>query len=183
MSECLIENRNRLIELLANIPFAASPDGWERIGEIAISGFIGFGFARSKTNLILVVSTSGRALVNCDSAEKIDRDYEEFKGVDDSGIFCEGIGEIAGEKILIEGPNGGGLPNSTCLGETLRLCSPNWPQHSLYFCGPEGNPLIEKFQKNCIKLQTDFIEAYGFSWCGDYFAIANSANLEIWKRE
>lgn len=183
MSGYLEENRKRLVNLLVNIPASDCPDGWEYVGGIAISGFIGFGFSKKRSNLALVVSTSGRALVNCDTAAKVARDYEEYVGVDDSGIFCKGLEELSQESILIAGQNGGGLPNNTCIGESLRLCSPNWPQHDLYFCGPSGDPLLEKLQGNCIRLKNDFIEAFGFSWCGDYFAVANSSDFDIWKRK
>ena len=183
MSGYLEENRKRLVNLLVNIPTSDCPDGWEYVGGIAISGFIGFGFSKKRSNLVLVVSTTGRSLINCDTAAKVARDYEEYAGVDDSGIFCEGLEELSQESILITGQNGGGLPNSTCIGESLRLYSPNWPQHDLYFCGPSGDPLFEKFQGSCIRLRTDFIEAFGFSWCGDYFAVANSSDFDIWKRK
>lgn len=183
MSGNLEENRKRLVDLLANIQASDCPDGWDRVAGIAISGFIGFGFSKKINNLALVVSTSGRALVSCDTGEKVARDYEEFGGLDDSGIFCEGIVGLSDERILIAGLNGGGLPNSTCIGESLRLYSPNWPQHDLYFCGPSGDPLFEKFQDSCIKLRTDFIEAFGFSWCGDYFAVASNCDFDIWKRK
>jgi hypothetical protein len=183
MSGYLEENRKRLVSLLEKIPDSDIPEGWERVGSIAISGFIGFGFSKKRTNLALVVTTSGRSLVNCDNAEKVARDFEEYIGVDESGIFCKGLEELSDESILIAGINGGGLPNSTCIGESLSLYSPNWPQHDLYFCGPSGDPLFEKFQGNCVKIRTDFIEAFGFSWCGDYFAVANSSDFDIWKRK
>ncbi|WP_444888825.1 hypothetical protein [Microbulbifer sp. JMSA008] len=179
----LEENRKRLINLLAKIQNSDCPEGWERVGGIAIRGFIGFGFSKEKSNLALIVSTSGRSLINCDSAEKVARDYEEFVGIDDSGIFCEGIGELSEERILIAGQNGGGLPSSTCIGESLICYSPNWPQHDLYFCDPSADPLSERFQDGCIKLRTDFIEAFGFSWCGDYFAVASNCDFDIWKRK
>ena len=178
----LEENRRRLITLLSNIPASDSPDGWEYVGGIAISGFIGFGFSKLKTNVALVVTTSGRSLVDCSSGEKIARDYEEAVGIDHSGIFCRGIEELSEEDILISGQNGGGLPLQTCIGESLSTHSPNWPQYDLYFCGALSSSLYEKFQKGCVKIRTDFIEAVGFSWCGDYFAVANNSDFDVWKR-
>lgn len=183
MSEYLAQNRMRLINLLEKIPASDVPEGWERVGGIAISGFIGFGFSKKVTNLALIVTNSGRSLINCDTAEKIARDHEEFAGIDELGMFCEGLQETSGEQILIAGKNGGGLPITTCIGESLSLQSPHWPQHDLYFCGPSDHPLIERLQGSCIRLRTDFVEAFGFSWCGDYFAVSSSSDFDIWKRK
>ena len=179
----LESNRKRLIKILQNIHHSDTPEGWERVGGIAISGFIGFGFSKKIKHLALVVSNSGRSLVNCEVAEKVARDHKEFVGLEELGIYCSGLEEISDERVLIAGQNGGGLPHTTCIGEWLSLHSPNWPQHDLYFCGPSGHPLTEKHQATCIRLKTDFIEAFGFSWCGDYFAIASESDFDIWKRK
>ena len=59
----LVENRNRLILLLERIPVEQSPPGWAKQQSIAISSFLGFGFSKLKTNLALIVSSSGRSVL------------------------------------------------------------------------------------------------------------------------
>ena len=49
------------------------------------------------------------------------RDREENAGIDEWGIYCKGIDELSEESILIAGRHGGGLPNTTCIGEWLTV--------------------------------------------------------------
>ena len=180
MSDYLNENRARLITLLSNIVEADTPHGWKKIGAVSISGFVGFGFSKDKTNLALMVTSSGRSVIDCSIAQKISRDYEAFEGLDELGVFCEGITPI--KELILLSNSSSGVPLQTTKGESLSLVSPNWPLNDLIFCGESGNPLIENSQENCVKIASDFIEAYSFSWCGNYFAVANNCDFEIWHR-
>ena len=52
---------------------------------------------------------------------KVARDREENAGIDEWGIYCKGIDELSEESILIAGRHGGGLPNTTFIGEWLTV--------------------------------------------------------------
>lgn len=67
---------------------------------------------------------SGRSLVDCDTGNKIERDYEEYEGLDDWSLTCKGIGRLKDETITLCGPNG----QSNSAGESLEVVSPNWPE-------------------------------------------------------
>ena len=181
-SNYLANNRKRLIDLLRNIPEASCPPGWEKLQTIAISGFLGFGFSKENPSLVLIVSSSGRSVIDCNTNEKIARDYDEYEGMDELGIYCLGIGPLDGESILLGSESGGGLPLSTNNQEYLSLLSPNWPQHDLIYYSGSGHPLIENHQSSCLMIKRDFIEAVGFSWCGNYLATASSSDFEIWRK-
>ncbi len=176
------DSRRRLFSLFSNMKEFDCPDGWTRMNTIAIGGFIGFGFSSSKTHLCLMCTSRGRSIIDCRNGEKIARDYEPYKGLDPSGIYCEGFDQLNGESILINGKNGGGLPVSTTNGESLYRVRLNWPQEDVIFCHKSGNPYIEELQSNCIKLKSAFIEGVGFSWCGEYFAVSDECDFDIWKR-
>ena len=183
MTSYFEDDRNRLIGLLSNIQESNITEGWEKAGQIAIASFVGFGFSKKYPNLALMVTSSGRSLIDCSTSEKIARDYDEYKGLDASYLHCQGIAQAEDENILLAtGSYGGGLPLTTSAGESISLVSPNWPQHDLIFCTASGHPLIEKHQDGCIRITTDYIEAVGFSWCGNYFAVASNSDFNIWKR-
>ena len=178
----LVENRNRLILLLERIPVEQSPPGWAKQQSIAISSFLGFGFSKLKTNLALIVSSSGRSVIDCGTSEKVSRDYNEYEGLDEYGLYCLGIGPLEGESVLLSGESGGGLPLSSKNQEYLHLLSPYWPQHDLIYSSGQSDPLIENRQKGCVMIKRDFIKAFGFSWCGNYLAIATNSDFEIWRK-
>lgn len=72
-------NRKRLIRLIDQIPVDENPEGWSHIASIAVGGLLSVGFSQ-KGPYLLVVSSSGRSVVHCDTGEKIERDYEEYAG-------------------------------------------------------------------------------------------------------
>ena len=106
---------------MENIPSSEVPEGWECVGGVAMSDFVGFGFSKKRNNVALVVSGSGRSLINCDTAENVARDREKNSGIDEWGIYCKGIDELSDESFLIAGRYGGGIPNTTCIGEWLTV--------------------------------------------------------------
>lgn len=87
-----------------------------------------------------------------------------------------------GETIPISGLNGGGLPTSTRRAELLEVVSPDWPKSTLIFCAPYKSALIEGQQAGCVSIASDYLLAYGFSWCGNSFAYATSSDVTIFTR-
>ena len=51
----LEENKIRLVKILENVPSSEAHEGWECVGGVAISDFVGFGFSKKRNNVALVV--------------------------------------------------------------------------------------------------------------------------------
>lgn len=176
------ENRKRLIGLLSNIKENKNPSGWRHVASIAVGGLLSVGFSK-KGSYLLVVSSQGRGVINCDTGEKVGRDDEPYKGLSDNSLSCLGIGPIEGEEVTLSGLNGGGMPQTTSKGESLELVAPNWPEYDLILCQNHKNALVPGHQSDCTKIYTAHVRAFGFSWCGNYLVAACGSDLDIWKRE
>ena len=176
-------NRDRLARLIAALPRCAAPHGWRHQGTLAVGGLAEIGFSRA-SDLLLVVSSSGRSVIDCASGQKIARDDE------DGGdwyrplmLTCEGIGPLAGETIGIAGLHGGGLPTSNRFGESLTCVALAWPKSDVIFCAPGASPLVDGHQAGCDNIGPhDDIRACGFSWTGNTLVIATSADVAIFTR-
>lgn len=182
MSSYKDENRKRLINLLSRIKDTKKPEGWRHITSMAVGGLLSVGFSKRKTNFLLVVSSSGRSLFDCTTGEKVERDYEEYEGLDKWNLTCKGIGDLSDEIITICGLNGGALPQSNSAGEILEVVAPNWPEQDLILCRNHKYPLIEGHQSYCNVIYTEHLRGFGFSWCGNYIVAACSSDFDLWQR-
>ncbi|MDC8757696.1 hypothetical protein [Janthinobacterium fluminis] len=175
-------NRERLISLLSKLPASESPVGWEVSGRFAVGGLTEIGFAKN-AELLLVISSSGRGVIDCAQGKKIFRDDEPdgdwYKPLE---LICEGIGPLEAEVIQIAGLNGGGLPMSNRFAESLEIVSPEWPKSNLIFCAPYKSALIEGHQGGCVNIASDYLRAYGFSWSGNTFVYATGSDITTFRR-
>jgi len=113
-----IDNRNLVIETIKRVS-DASPLGWDNVTTLAVGGLTEVGFSKS-TNLLLIISSAGRSVVDCHSGEKVSRDYEcDGSWYDPVNMQCRGIGSISDELIAISGLCGGGLPRINRFGESI----------------------------------------------------------------
>lgn len=175
------ENRDRLIRLLDQVAFDKTPAGWRHVVSIAVGGLESVGFSQQGPYL-LVVSSAGRSLIDCNTGEKIERDYEVYAGLSTSGLHCHGLGLIADELVQLAGLSGGGLPLSNSPGETLEVVSPDWPESRLILCEPLKSPFVDGHQTSCKTIYVGYLRAYGFSWCGNYIVAACGSDLDLWSR-
>ncbi|MGH1543719.1 MAG: hypothetical protein ACRBHB_25190 [Arenicella sp.] len=182
MSSYKEENRKRLINLLEHVKAEKHPNGWRHVTSIAVGGLLSVGFSKVETHLLLVISSSGRGLIDSSTGNKIERDYEEYEGLDEWDLTCKGIGTVQDETITICGLNGGGLPQSNSAGETLEVVSPNWPEQDLILCREHKCSLIDGHQSYCNKIYTEHLRGFGFSWCGNYIVAACGSDFDIWQR-
>jgi len=183
MSSYKEKNRKRLIKLLGDVKSEKNPKGWHHVISEPVGGLLGVGFSKMKNNLLLVVSSSGRSLFECSTGNKIERDYEEYEGLDEWNLTCKGIGTVQEETITISGFNGGGLPQGNSVGESLETVSPNWPEEDLVLCREHKYSLIDGHQSYCNVLYTDeHLRGFGFSWCGNYIVAACGSDFDIWKK-
>ena len=176
------ENRLRLATLLNKIPNKDHPRGWKKVTTLAVGGLTEIGFSKV-TNQLLIISTSGRSLINCINGERLARDYDEDGDwYDPINLTCQGIGPIADENILIAGLHGGGLLKCNQYGESLELTSLQWPVDDIYFCPIGKSIFTEHLQTDCCRIFSDYVRCYGFSWHGRFIVIATSSDETIWQR-
>ena len=182
MSSYKEKNRKRLINLLGYVKPEKNPKGWHHVTSVGVGGLLSVGFSKIENNLLLVVSSSGRSLIECSTGNKIERDYEEYEGLDEWNSTCKGIGTVQDETIIISGLNGGGLPQSNSAGESLEVVSPNWPEQDLVLCREYKCSLIDGHQSYCNIIYTEHLRGFGFSWCGNYIVAACGSDFDIWQR-
>jgi WD40 repeat protein len=171
-----------LKNILNRIKSAESPDGWEKVTTAAIGGLTDLGFSKSGPYL-LVISSQGRGVFDCNTGERIARDYDEYGDwFNERKLVCKGIGPIESETIQTCGIYGGGLPLSNGHGESIEVVAPSWPSYDLIFCQNYKSALIDGHGSDCCKIYSEHIRAYGFSWCGNYLVAAISSDFTLWKR-
>ncbi|PVZ87938.1 hypothetical protein C9426_10085 [Serratia sp. S1B] len=176
------ENRTRLTNLLNRVEKRESPLGWKVSASIAIGGLTEVGFSKV-THQLLVISSSGRSVIDCATGEKLARDYEEYGDWYDSlSLTCQGIGPLEGELVTIAGMCGGGLPTNNRYGESLQRAATEWPVEDIFFCPPGKSALIEGYQEGCCRFISDHIRCVGFSWHGEFIISATSSDITIWQR-
>lgn len=183
MSSYQDQNRQRLINLLCHVQKTKNPIGWQHVASIAVGGLLSVGFSKRQTHLLLVVSSSGRSVIDCQTGERIARDYEEYEGLDQWYLSCQGIGVLENEPITICGLHGGGLPQINSTGDSLVVVSPNWPEQDLILCQNHKVALIEGHQNDCNIIYSEHIRGFGFSWCGNYIVAACGSDFDIWARK
>ena len=174
------KNRERLINTINLINKPDKLSAWSKHIDIGVGSLLAIGFSKKQSHLLLVVSSSGRSILNCETGDKVDRDYDEYAGLNDHSIYCKGIGEVENENILLSGVYGGGLPTHNKAGEAIELVAPDWPEYDLIFCNSGKSPFSDPGA--CYKLSTDYFRGYGFSWCGNFIAAGTGSDLYVWKR-
>ena len=176
------ENRKRLIQLIDKLSFEKEPEGWTHVTTMAVGGLESVGFSQLGPYL-LVVSSAGRGLINCETGEKRARDYEAYAGLSKVGLHCQGIGVTADELIQLSGISGGGLPLGNSAGDCLEVVHPDWPESNLILSKSFKSPLVPGHQSDCRIIYVEHLRAYGFSWCGNYIVAACGSDLDLWARK
>ena len=173
-------HENSLKLLLRDIPDC----NWEPCIEMAVGGLTEVAFSRIYPHLLLIISSSGRGVLDCLSGEIIARDHEDYGDWYDSvGLACTGIGPLSSETLSIAGLCGGGLPMYNWYGETLERVSPEWPLEMLIWCPPGKSALIASHKEGCLRLANDYFRCVGFSWDGELILSATSSDITVWKRQ
>ena len=158
---------------------------WRRSGIVAVGGLWHVGFA-PHSELLLVLSVSGRGVVDCATAEKLSRDDEEYYP-DVGPLEADGIGPLEGQTIHVAGIDGGGLARSTADGWMIELHPLSWPEEELFLCPPGQTMLWQPagVEPALLKLKPlpSTLVAYGFSPTGHSLVIATSSEIEIFYRD
>ena len=177
MTDLLIiedEHRTKNINIANQIP-KGIPSGWE-CHTLSVGGLMYVGFSDIHTEKLICISSQGQSVINCKTMQKTfcDENYDE----DDLIAYAEELGD---EIIRIAGDMGGGLRIGTKEGNFLQKIAPYWPKEQIIFC-PNYQSLYSAPDK-CRNVFEDYgIKAYGFSKCGNYFVIATSSDLTVYKK-
>ncbi|AJA10268.1 hypothetical protein SKP52_16980 [Sphingopyxis fribergensis] len=176
-----LRDRFRYLDGLAP---ASALGPWRKLTAVAVGGLQHIGFA-SKSDLLLVVSVSGRGVVDCATGGKVARDDEEYHP-DFGSLEAEGIGPLEGQQIRVAGTSGGGLSHATEDGWLIELHPLSWPEEEFFLCPPGQtmlwNPPAAEPELFKLRPLPSSLVAYGFSPTGKSFVIATSSDLEIYSR-
>lgn len=173
-----------LKEQLRALQTVAPPSPWRRVAIVAVGGLRSIGFDRG-SELLLVVSSAGRGVIDCRSGEKVARDYDDFYE-DEQFLEADGIGPLQGQTVRVSGLFGGGLPISTQDGWSVELVTLDWPVKDILLLEPfsflygslYGKPTA--FHK--IGAESE-LRACGFSYTGNTLVIATSSDVAVFSRD
>lgn len=162
---------------------APPPRPWKDVDTWAIGGLTEIGFGPG-TELLLVVSTQGRGVIDCHSGVKVARDPSG--PVDDTydphRLMAKGIGPLDRQEIRIAGLHGGGLPNSTRDSWWATALPLDWPHHHLLLGGPRGWIYDNQTPFSKLAIESE-LRAFGFSDTGKTLVIATSSDVRIISRD
>ena len=176
-----LKERFRYLDDLVPAPL---PAPWRALPSIAVGGLWHVGFAPD-SDLLLVLSSSGRGVIDCLTGEKVARDDADYYAVSPK-LEAEGIGPLEGQYVRLAGIHGGGLSHVTKDGWLIELHPLSWPEEEFFLCPPRQtmlwNPPGEKPALSKIRPFPTSLVAYGFSPTGVSLVIATSSDLIIYSR-
>ena len=163
----------------------APPPPWEALPVFAVGGLVEVGFAEGG-ELLLVISSQGRGVIDCSTGEKVARDSSSpddpsCSWFDDSLLIADGIGPLEGRRIRLSGLSGGGLPRGTPDGWNIESIVLDWPHASLLLVSPWQSIFQDTAQFAKLGVESE-VRAFGFSYTGNTLVLATSSDLTIWKK-
>jgi len=178
------ENKKRLQNLVNQTKKIDEPNGWKKI-TFAIGGLTEIGFSKQNPNLLLVISSQGRGIIDCQKRELIERDNDtNWDWIDSYEMTSKGIGVLSNEIILVSGLHGGGLPLMNKNGDGLLYMATEWPIIDIIFEPNFKSIYKENEAKECSRIFHEYeLRAYGFSYDGETFVIATSSEINIYRNE
>lgn len=141
------------------------PSPWSLTGSLAVGGLTEIGFAEDG-DLLLVISSQGRGIIDCMTGQKIARD----RSVDNTEAWYGphiliglGFGPLEGKQVRLSGINGGGLPVWTKDGWSVERLPIDWPDESLLLLEPFSSIYRNdaRFSKLAVERE---VRAFGFSF-------------------
>lgn len=177
------EHQSQLVERWAAAEETEMPDPWRRVKLPRVGGLFAAGLD-TEGNYLLLVSSSGRGVVDCRSGEKVARDPDtrQEEWLDGSRLMAKGLGPLEGEEIHVAGSFiGGGLSTRTTDGWTLQRAAPDWPKEIIWCESPHESGFYKggTFYK---LWEWDPPFAWGFSELGRTAVIACSNDVRVWTR-
>ncbi len=158
---------------------------WTKKEIFAIGGLREIGF-KPKSDLLMVLSSQGRGIFDCEKAEKIDRDYFDYymEEWDSENGKVEGFGVLDSETIICGGfefqdP----LSKKTFDDWTIEIREENRSNWKGEIQKSEVLFLVNGKEK--IEIETfhyGIDRAYGFSDTGNSFVYGTPSDLHIWTK-
>lgn len=178
------ENRLRLQKLVDQAKKIELPTGWKK-ETFTIGGLCNVGFSKKFPEMLLVVSSQGRGVIDCSKFELIERDHDDsWEWMDTFELWAMGIGKLSDEKIAVAGIHGVGLPFLNRYGDSIQFMATQWPIVDLIFEPQYKSLYKENEAKDCFRIFHDYeLKAYGFSYNGDYFVIAASSEVNVYTKK
>ncbi|MCB9780541.1 MAG: hypothetical protein H6742_18385 [Alphaproteobacteria bacterium] len=190
LSALLDSHRSRLVSLLSSVPVREPPPPWRRTTFLAVGGLTEVGFGR-QSDLLLIVSSAGRGLVDCASGELVGRDRQEPDDgwYDAAELLASGIDRLEDELVPIAGLHGGGLALTTDDGWAVTVAYPNWPEAWVVLQAGFTHIYMEPTQPgrhlpSCSRIfQQEEVRAAGFSPTGRSLVVATSSDVTAFHRD
>lgn len=172
-----------LVRHLQTLPVMLPPPPWHHSTSFAVGGLLAIGYAEA-TDLLLVISSQGRGIFDCQFGTKIARDDTDADAFYDAiALLAQGFGPLDGQAIRIAGLFGGGLPKNTQDGWHLEAVPLPWPHHRIVLEYPFRSMYQDSASATCVGDDGACeLRAYGFSPTGRSFVIATSCGLAIFTR-
>ena len=169
-------------ELLKALTTVSTPLPWRK-QSFAVGGLWTVGFG-SGSDLLLVVSASGRGVFDCLSGERVARDSSDDDTYDEDSETTAGIGPLAGSRVEMNGAGGGivtrrRLPLTShdgwVVANTLPPASSN---EAVLLCAPtaSGDAAWSKIA------DAEEVRAIGFSPTNRTLVVAEPHTLHVWCR-
>jgi hypothetical protein len=159
------------------------PLPWKRLTVHAVGGLTEVGF-EVDSDLLLVVSSQGRAVIDCVTGERVARDRTEpdDSWYDQRRLLAMGIGPLDRKTIRLAGLNGGGLLQGGKQGWSVDTLPLDWPHFSLLLVEPWKSiyQSSARFTKLAVIRE---LRAFGFSDTGASLVIATSSDVTIFGAE
>jgi hypothetical protein len=160
------------------------PAPWSLAGSVAIGGLTEVGFAEN-SDLLLVLSSQGRGVIDCMTGQKVARDHSVDETEAWYGSNCligTGFGPLEGKQVWLSGIVGGGLPVITKGGWSVERLQIDWPDECLLLLEPFSS--IYRADAGFTKLVVEReVRAFGFSFSGRSLVIATSSYVTIYCRK
>ena len=162
----------------------APPAPWQR-GYLHVGGVCGVAFS-ADGRWLLVISHNGTGLFDCESLERVSRDYSDYGAYDRQTGTVDGIGALEGMRVPIHGMRGAietsaQLPTRTADGWELQ-----WKEEPEYLGRPDTPVYLRAPHQvagpGYLLGEFEPIYAIGFSPTGRTLVIAESYTITVFSR-
>ena len=181
LDETLMDHLEPLRKRVLGSPLAEEAISWKRKSVVSVGGLTEIGFA-DDSDLLLVVSSTGRSVIDCLTGERVARDRAEpdDEWYDERRLRATGIGPLAEKTIRLCGLHGGGLPNSGNGNYWIEAIPIHWPEWHVVLGGPSGWIYDGKTPITKLAIERE-LRAFGFSDTGNSLVIATSSDVTVYN--
>jgi hypothetical protein len=133
---------------------------------------------------MLVVSSNGQGVIDCQTGTKVHRDCEQ-PAYDPATLTAWPTNKDESYKIRMCGLHGGGLRTVTDDGWSVHSIPIDWPKSFYVLNHPGSDVFMSRFGhpvRISVLAHDCEVRAFGFSWTGNTLVLAGSAGVRIWGR-